>query len=224
VVSVRDTGVGIPAVMLPRVFELFAQVDNSTSREEGGLGIGLALVRGLVHLHGGRVEARSDGRGQGSEFLVHLPRAAARPIDGAPLQGESSTLSSAQRLLVVDDNRDAAATMAMLLEITGHATRTAHDGRQALVEAQAYKPDAVLLDIGLPLLSGHEVARRLRSEPWGRDLVLVALTGWGQDPDRQASQDAGFDAHMVKPVDHEALLRLLQTLLEQRRARVQAAS
>lgn len=117
------------------------------------------------------------------------------------------------RILVVDDNRDAASMMSMLLDITGHETRVAHDGPQALVEAQAWLPDAVLLDIGLPLLSGHEVARRLRKEPWGRGMVLLALTGWGQDMDRQASQQAGFDAHLVKPIDHEAMLRLLGRLL-----------
>jgi CheY-like chemotaxis protein len=118
------------------------------------------------------------------------------------------------RVLVVDDNRDAAATLAMLLDITGHDTRTAYDGRQALAEAQAWVPDAVVLDIGLPLLNGHEVARFVRSQPWGRHMVLLALTGWGQDLDRQASQQAGFDAHLVKPVDHDALLRLLHSLLQ----------
>jgi PAS domain S-box-containing protein len=213
---VRDTGIGIPAEELPRVFELFAQVDRSLDRSEGGLGIGLALVRRLVEMHGGEVEARSAGPGAGSEFVVRLPVAgeAAPPLPVAPA---ATPALQPLRVLIVDDNRDAATALAILLGLAGHATRTVFDGGEAVEEARRLSPDAVLLDIGLPGLDGYEVARRLRAEPRGGELALVAITGWGQDADRRRSAEVGFDAHLVKPVDGAALLRLLAGLVAKRR-------
>jgi CheY-like chemotaxis protein/two-component sensor histidine kinase len=214
VVTVADTGVGIPADMLPRIFDMFTQADRPLERSQGGLGIGLSLVRGLVELHGGRVEARSDGPGKGSEFVVRLPVlvAPARPTPPGEDTAEAHH-GAAYRILVVDDNEDGATSLAMMLHILGHDTRTAHDGPAALAAAAAFRPDVMLLDIGLPGLSGYEVCRRVREQPGGARTVLIALTGWGQDEDRQRSKDAGFNFHMVKPVDPAALTKLLSGLL-----------
>ncbi len=210
VVSVRDTGAGIPPEMLPKVFEMFAQVDRSLHRANSGLGIGLSLVKALVEMHGGSVEARSDGPGRGSEFLVRLPvvltpPAASRP----PSTAASTTASPPRRILIVDDNRDTAISLATVLKILGHRTEVAFDGLEALEAARDFQPDVVLLDIGMPKLNGHDTARQLREEPWGRDIVLVAVTGWGQDDDRRRSQEAGFNFHLVKPVDSAALEQIL---------------
>jgi signal transduction histidine kinase/CheY-like chemotaxis protein len=213
VVSIRDTGIGIPAAMLPKVFEMFTQIDNSLEKSQGGLGIGLSLVKFLVEMHGGGVEARSDGVGHGSEFIVRLPILAMAA--GHENNGEneaSPAVAKPHRILVVDDNRDAAITLAMVLNIMGNETRTAHDGLEALAAAAEFRPDVALLDIGMPKLNGYDTARRMRAETWGREIVLIALTGWGQEEDRRRSQDAGFNLHLVKPVAPADLKALLHSL------------
>jgi signal transduction histidine kinase/ActR/RegA family two-component response regulator len=209
-VSVRDNGVGIAADQLPFVFDMFRQAGGSTERSSGGLGIGLALVKNLVEMHGGTVEARSAGVGYGSEFVVRLPvrPGAPRPQPLTPLQ-ETRTTTIARRILVVDDNSDAAESLAMLLKLSGHDTYTARDGLEAVDKAAQLSPEIILLDIGLPKINGLEAARRIRQQSQGKALLLVALTGWGQDTDRQKTKDAGFDAHIVKPVDADVLANLL---------------
>jgi CheY-like chemotaxis protein len=210
VIRVRDTGIGIPAEMLPRVFDLFVQADRSLDRSQGGLGIGLTLVKSLVELHGGRVEARSGGPGQGSEFTVRLPLGAENPEEApAPAAERAGSNGRPLRVLVVDDNVDAAASLALLLEAYGHAVQTAHDGRAALALAADFVPQVVLLDIGLPGLDGYAVARQLRRQPGLEGAMLVALTGYGQEEDRRRSREAGLDRHLVKPVDPAELERLL---------------
>jgi PAS domain S-box-containing protein len=210
VVSVRDTGIGIPPAMLERIFELFAQVDRSLEKSQGGLGIGLTLVKRLVELHGGTVEAHSAGPGRGSEFVVGLPRLVEADC---PAEEEGSTETprrdSKLRILVVDDNRDAAESLAMMLKLWGHETSTAFDGLAAQDAAEAFRPDVILLDIGMPVLNGYDACRRLRTRDWARQVAIVALTGWGQEDDRQRSREAGFDHHLVKPVDTAELNRLL---------------
>lgn len=210
VFRVKDTGVGIAPDMLSRIFEMFTQVGRSTDRAQGGLGIGLALVRSLVQLHGGRIEAYSAGPGQGSEFVVRLPlpRAAA-PAGAAASGGALTPAATGLHILVVDDNRDGAESLAMLLHEMGHEVEQAYDGLSGLERARREHPQVLLCDIGLPGISGYEVARRLRAESAYNDVLLVALTGWGQEDDRRRSQEAGFDAHLVKPVEHEALAELL---------------
>jgi PAS domain S-box-containing protein len=212
-ISVRDTGVGIPFDMLPRVFELFTQVDRSASRSQGGLGIGLTLVKNLVERHGGSVQARSEGPGRGSEFIVRLPLVPApRPaIIPARASGES-TLLAAQRVLVVDDNRDAAESLGMLLKLLGADVQVVYNGPDALEAVANHKPAVVLLDIGMPGMDGHEVARRIRQDPAFSNVKLIALTGWGQAEDRRRSHSAGFDYHLIKPTDFGALQTLLTSL------------
>jgi PAS domain S-box-containing protein len=213
VVTVRDTGIGIPAEALPELFTLFSQVDQSLERAQGGLGIGLALVKGLVEMHGGRVEAHSAGAGQGSTFVVHLPVVPdQRPGEKPLTDGEQGAGAARRRVLVVDDNRDAAASLAMMLSLVGHDTRIAHDGLQAVELAEAFRPDVLLLDIGLPKLNGYDACRRIRAQPRGKDIFIVAVTGWGQEDDRRRSQEAGFDEHIVKPVDFAVLEKLLAEL------------
>ncbi|HWG42501.1 MAG TPA: ATP-binding protein [Gemmataceae bacterium] len=214
VVTVKDSGVGISAEMLPKIFDMFTQVDRSLERAQGGLGIGLSLVRGLVEMHGGRVEAHSEGHGKGSEFLVRLP-VLLSPHRNHQQHGEghSPHCSSAYRILVVDDNKDSAISLAMMLKIMGHDTRTVHDGLAAVEAATAFRPDVMLLDLGLPKLSGYEVCRRIREQPWGEGVVLIAQTGWGQEEDKCRSKEAGFNFHMVKPIDPDALEKLLAGLL-----------
>jgi PAS domain S-box-containing protein len=213
VVTVRDTGRGIAPGMLPQVFEMFTQLEQSAERAASGLGIGLTLVRRLAELHGGRVDAFSEGLGRGSEFVVRLPLADdARVLVAAPAAtGAADAPAVRRRVLVVDDNTDAAESLATLLEMSGHETAVAHDGEAAIEVAEAYRPDVVLLDIGLPKRSGHDAARWIREQPWGRTMVLVALTGWGQEEDRRRSHEVGFDHHLVKPVDLGALMDLLKT-------------
>ncbi len=216
VISVRDTGIGIPAHMLPKVFDIFTQVDRGLDRSQGGLGIGLSLVKKLVEMHGGTVEARSEGHGMGSEFVVRLPVAlslAGRP--GVEDPGLKTTPAARRRILVVDDNKDSANSLAMLLRIMGNETQTAHDGLETLDVGAAFHPDVILLDIGMPKMDGYQTARRIRQEPWGKNVVLVAQTGWGQEGDIRRSHEAGFDTHMVKPVDPAALEQLLATLKTQ---------
>jgi PAS domain S-box-containing protein len=207
-VRVRDNGIGIPEHMIGQVFDLFTQVDGSLEKSQSGLGIGLTIVKRLVEMHGGRVAAHSEGPGKGTEFIVRLPRLASAPApDNLP--HASSPRGPHRRILVVDDNRDAAESMAMMLEIIGHETSMAHDGHQALEVAEAFRPDTILLDIGMPGMNGYETCRRLRETPRGRDMVVVALTGWGQDEDRERSREAGFDHHLTKPVELATLQALL---------------
>jgi len=209
IIRVSDDGIGIAADDLRGLFDMFAQVDTSLERSRDGLGIGLTLVKTLVEMHGGSIEARSDGPGLGSEFVVRLPAA---PVDTETPRVELPAPASprgSRRVLVVDDNLDAAESLAMLLAFAGHETRKAHDGIEAVKAAEQFRPDVVLLDIGLPVMNGYDACRRLRQEAWGRSMLLVALTGWGQEEDREQSRDAGFDAHLVKPVDLEALLDVI---------------
>ncbi|AKJ27234.1 chemotaxis protein methyltransferase CheR [Caldimonas brevitalea] len=205
-VAIRDTGVGIAAEHLETVFEMFSQVDPVLERAQGGLGIGLALARGLVALHGGSIRAHSAGPGRGSEFVVRLPRSRGTTSQAAADEAPAVAPRSApQRILVVDDNRDAAESLAVLLRLGGRDVALAHDGEAALQEVRRYAPDVVLLDIGMPGMSGYEVARRIRSRPRGQQVCLVALTGWGQEDDKQRALAAGFDAHLTKPVDAQTL-------------------
>jgi PAS domain S-box-containing protein len=214
VVSVRDSGIGIPAEHLPHVFEMFSQVASALDRSEGGLGIGLSLVRGLVEMHGGRVEARSDGPGKGSEFLVRLPLADDSIVEATP---EAAALQAGRRggrrILVVDDNRDSAVSMGEFLRASGHQVDFAYDGHAAVDSTLSLVPDVVILDIGLPGLNGYEACRRIREHPPGKRLILIALTGWGQEADRRKAVEAGFDHHLTKPVDPGTVTRLIDSLL-----------
>ena len=211
-VRVRDTGLGIPAEALPRIFEMFSQVDRNMERAQGGLGIGLTLVRRLVELHGGKVEARSDGPSRGSEFTVRLPLMKEGVIGShVPTTADGRPTTLKQRILIVDDNHDSALSLGMMLDLMGNDTRTAHDGLAAVEAAAEFRPDLILLDIGLPKLNGYEACRRIREQPWSKGMVIVALTGWGQEQDRRRSAEAGFDHHMVKPVEVAGLEKLLAT-------------
>ena len=213
VVTVADTGVGIPVDALPRIFDMFTQADRPLERALGGLGIGLSLVKGLVELHGGSVTARSDGAGKGSEFSVRLPAPMSAPQ--GPVTGSTAGPANRtphHRILVVDDNEDGAASLAGLLELRGHEVRIAHDGIEAIEVAGSFRPNVVLLDLGLPRLSGYDVCRRIREQSWGERMILIAQTGWGQDEDRRRTKEAGFDFHFVKPVDPAALEQLLAKL------------
>jgi PAS domain S-box-containing protein len=212
VVSVRDNGIGISAEMAPKLFTMFAQADSVHDRTEGGLGVGLALVRGIVALHGGTVHAQSEGLGHGSEFVVKLP--ISEPTVEMPQPGilEDVAAGAGLRVLVVDDNQDAADTCAALLEISGHHVKTAYSGRQALERAESFRPHAVLLDIGLPDLSGYVLAKHIRQSSWGRHALLVAITGWGQSEDRRRAYESGFDHHLAKPVAAEAIDAVLRRL------------
>ncbi len=212
-VSVRDTGIGIDREHLPRLFEMFSQVTPALNRSHGGLGIGLALARGLAVLHGGDIAVHSDGPGQGSEFVVRLPLGVPSTIAAQPPEPvrKPPGIVPTCRVLVVDDNRDAAESLGTMLQLLGHETRTAHDGLEAVEAATAYRPDVVLLDIGLPKMNGYEAAREIRRQAWGKDLLLIALTGWGQDEDKLRAMEAGFDHHLTKPMEPDAILELLRT-------------
>jgi PAS domain S-box-containing protein len=237
VVSVKDTGTGIARENLESIFDMFTQADQSPEKAQGGLGIGLTLVKRLVHMHGGTVEARSEGPGFGTELVVRLPalpRAFEAPGDARGLVAAATAKAgaggvtaaadgvaaadaerSARRILIVDDNTDSAVSLAMLLQLAGNETYTAFDGLGAIEAVEKHRPEVVLLDIGLPKMNGHDVCRHLREQAWGKELVLIALTGWGQDEDRRKSQEAGFDGHLVKPVDYDGLSRLLRSLAPQ---------
>jgi PAS domain S-box-containing protein len=210
-VSVKDTGIGIAPENLSHVFEMFSQVAPALERPQGGLGIGLSLVRALVELHGGKVEARSRGLGKGSEFIVRLPVLDMPAVDRAQGKAKENETPSGckRRILAVDDSRDAANSLALMLQQMGHETRTAYDGLEAIQAAEAFRPEVILLDIGLPKINGYESARQIRQQPWGKGIALIALTGWGQDEDIRRAMDAGFDHHLTKPVEAAALEKLL---------------
>jgi signal transduction histidine kinase/ActR/RegA family two-component response regulator len=211
VIRVRDTGAGMTPDLLPHVFELFTQAERSLDRSQGGLGIGLTLVKKLVELHGGEIEARSEGQGQGSEFIVNLPLNAYPPIESRAMAvREAPRLSDRiKRIAVVDDNEDAVETLALLLELDGHQVKTAHDGPTLLELAPGFRPDVVLLDIGLPGMDGYEVAKCLRACPETRDALLIAITGYGRQEDKSRMEAAGFDHRLVKPIDPDDLGKLL---------------
>jgi CheY-like chemotaxis protein len=192
---------------------MFSQVVGALSRSQGGLGVGLCLVKRLVEMHGGRVEAKSDGVGKGSEFVVRLPIVAAKN-DAAPMrdEGDKSTPTSALRVLVVEDHRDNARVLAMLVKRMGNTVQTVHDGEEAVAAARAFRPHVVLCDIGLPRMSGYEACRQMKQQAWDPKMIVIALTGWGQDEDRKKSAEAGFDDHLVKPVDLNQLMKLLADL------------
>lgn len=215
--SVRDDGIGIAAEHLPHLFEMFSQVAPALERTQGGLGIGLWLVRGLVELHGGSVSARSAGLGQGSEFTVRLPLVASQDTTATATPPSAATKERSQpnrvRILIVDDNRDAADTLDMMLRLMGYEVHSVHDGLAAVQAAESFGPQVVLLDIGLPKMNGYEAARHIRQQPWGKHISLIALTGWGQEDDKRRAIEAGFDAHLTKPMDPAQLEALLQSLL-----------
>ena len=214
VIRLRDTGIGIPAAMLDSIFQLFTQVPGTLDRPNGGLGIGLTLVKRLIEKHDGTVEARSDGVGHGSEFIVRLP--VIRVPQGERQDKDSDVKKNqtynARRVLVVDDNQDSANSLALMLRLAGNNVETAYDGLEAIERATSYKPDLILLDIGLPRLNGYEVCRRIREQPDGASTAIVALTGWGQQDDHRRSTEAGFNKHLVKPVDLDVLNDLIANL------------
>ena len=209
--SVRDNGIGFAAESLADMFTMFAQVNSAIDRAEGGLGIGLALVKGLVGLHGGSVSARSGGTGHGSEFAIHLSRAliVANAAPSADPSDPNVAGSRTVRVLVADDNRDAADSLAAILSMSGNEVLVAHSGEDALRLALIEQPQAIILDIGMPGMNGYEVARRIRAQDWGDRALLIAVTGWGQAEDKQRSRHAGFDHHLTKPIDVAKMEKLL---------------
>jgi CheY-like chemotaxis protein len=218
VLRVRDSGIGIAPKMLPRIFELFVQVDHAAARSQGGLGIGLTLVKNLIEMHGGSVQALSDGLGKGSEFSTRLPLALPRPNETKPAENEerlpTEPKKSGYRLLVVDDNEDAADSLAVLLGLLGHEVRVARDGQSALEVAVEFQPNLIFLDIGMPGMDGYEVARRMRKLPGLEKTVLAALTGWGQQEDRRRTAEAGFHHHLVKPPELRVVENLIASLAD----------
>jgi CheY-like chemotaxis protein len=211
-IEVADTGIGIPPDMIEHVFDRFAQVLQHLAHAQGGLGIGLSVVKGLVEMHGGRVVAESAGPGAGSLFRIWLPRAEApQSVEAAPPSSPGAI--ERYRVLVVDDNRDAAETMAMVLEANGHAVLIAHDGQTAVEMVKLHAPAVVFLDIGMPGMNGYETASQLRALPGAQGRVLVALTGWGSEADQARSLEAGFDHHLTKPVDVDKVQRVLSARL-----------
>jgi signal transduction histidine kinase len=209
VITVADNGIGIPPDMLEQVFELFTQTQHSRALVQGGLGIGLSIVKQVVMLHGGSVTAHSDGPGRGSQFRARLPLLEGAGTTGTSAAHAPATTGPARRVLVVDDNRDAAESLAMVVQLLGHEVRTAFDGETALREAEAMRPDLVLLDIGMPGMDGMVLAGHLRARPWGAAVTLVAVTGWARDTDREATRAAGFDQHLAKPIAVDTLEGLL---------------
>ena len=217
VVTVVDNGIGIPPEALPRIFDMFSQVDRSIERNTGGLGIGLALVKGLVEMHGGTVSAESPGLDQGSTFEVRLPVMEGRPAPAGSGLLDEGRRGPKRRVLVVDDNRDGAASMALMLQLLGDEVCTAHDGEEGVAAAEAFRPQVILMDVGMPRMNGLDAARRIREQPWGKGVIIIALTGWGQPGDRERSQEAGCDGHLVKPVNLPDLEKLLGELQGNRR-------
>jgi signal transduction histidine kinase/ActR/RegA family two-component response regulator len=217
--SVKDTGIGIDPQAIPGLFEIFSQLDPAIDRAEGGLGIGLALVKGLVSLHGGRVEVASAGAGLGSEFSIYLPRSLVT-IDTAmaplPLAGQETAGTADCKVLMADDNRDAVDSMALLLQFAGYEVMVAYTGKDALTMVKQHRPQVALLDVGMPDMTGYDVARAIRQMDWGRSMVLIAITGWGQADDKEHASAAGFDRHLTKPVDPTEVEALLRESLERR--------
>jgi signal transduction histidine kinase/ActR/RegA family two-component response regulator len=214
VVSVRDTGIGIPRESLANIFDMFSQVDRTLERSTGGLGIGLALVRGIVEMHGGQVTAASEGAGRGTEFRVRVPLIEIASEATSEANGGRRRPQSDRpwRVLVVDDNRDSAESMAELLRAYGNEVAVAHDGLEAVARAEALHPEIVLMDVAMPHMNGLEATRRIRAQPWGRGMIIVALTGWGQEADRARTAQAGCDGHLVKPVSLDTLTDLFAKL------------
>jgi CheY-like chemotaxis protein len=211
-IDVTDTGIGIPREMLQQVFEMFVQVNRPGLRE--GLGIGLTLAKRIVELHGGSIEAHSDGEDRGSTFRIRLPLSEpAVEVLSSPIPDQQRVSAIRARILVADDNRDAVQSLAMMLELEGHEIRIAYDGFDALRIAQEFRPHLVLLDIGMPGMDGYEAARQIRERPWGKSTCLIALTGWGQEHDKRQATEAGFDRHLVKPVDPQVLIGLIADTL-----------
>jgi CheY-like chemotaxis protein len=212
-ISVEDNGIGLRPESLRSIFGMFSQVDHSFERSTGGLGIGLALVKGLTEMHGGSVRAESAGPGQGSRFMVRLPSIGvggeerARAVSTRPIADKPR-----RRILVADDNRDAVDSLATMLRLSGNEVHTAHDGVEAVERAEAIQPDVVLMDVGMPRMNGYDATRRIRSQTWGERIVVIALTGWGQESDRRQSREAGCDDHLVKPVDHAQLDEMMNEL------------
>jgi CheY-like chemotaxis protein len=209
VVSVRDSGIGIPPAMLTYIFEPFVRLDGFAERGDRGLGIGLAIAKTLLELHAGRIEAKSEGPNQGSEFILRLPAVQPRPAEHGQSLSSGADRSVTRKVLIADDNHDAAVSLGMLLQMLGHETRIAHDGLEAVDVAEEFHPHVVLLDLGMPNLDGYEAVRRMLRRPWARLSRVIAVTGWGQDADRQRTREAGFHQHLVKPVDVDALGELI---------------
>ncbi len=212
VIAISDNGIGISADMKPRLFTLFSQAQSAIGRSEGGLGVGLSLVRGLVSLHGGSVAARSDGPGKGSEFIVRIPVGSALEHPESDAAADVPVPGAGLKILVVDDSRDAADTCAILLELSGHHVQTAYTGQRAFELAESFRPHVMLLDIGLPDLDGYQLAKKIRATPWGQATVLIAVTGWGQEADRRRAFEAGFDQHLTKPIAADTVESLIQSL------------
>jgi CheY-like chemotaxis protein len=213
IVRVIDQGVGIPADMFEHIFDLYGQVERVEDGTHDGLGIGLTLVKRIIELHGGTASAASAGEGRGSEFTVHLPRERDAGAGTAPPPTSPSSAIHRLRILVADDNRDAAHTLAMLLRLDGHEVRAVHDGVEALAAGDGFEPQLVLLDIGMPLLDGYETARQIQERPWGKHAHLVALTGWGLEADRRRAMAAGFHDHLVKPAEPDALKAVIERVV-----------
>tara|TARA_R110000744_G_scaffold87515_3_gene170877 strand:+ start:20004 stop:21959 length:1956 start_codon:yes stop_codon:yes gene_type:complete len=212
VLSVKDSGMGIPPEQLTNVFNMFSQLTPALEHAQGGLGIGLALVHGLVKLHDGSIVAHSEGDGKGSEFIVRLPISRA-PIEITPIVEKPIDLvTDSKRILVIEDNIDAAESLSMLLEFSGHSTRIANSGMDGIIAAEEFCPDVILLDIGLPDINGYQVAQHIRQQTWGKDIFLIAATGWGQDKDKALAKEAGFDKHLIKPINFQDLKSLLQKI------------
>jgi len=208
-ISVTDNGIGLEPAEIENIFDPFFQVDRAVERSQGGLGIGLTLVQSIVEKHGGRVYVTSSGHGKGCKFEIQLPKLAGDPPIANSEMKQEPHLTEPIRLLVVDDNHDAAITLAKLLEHLGHEVKTCFDGMEACQLAESYRPEVILMDLGMPIMNGFEAATEIRSKPHGKDVVLVALTGWGQSQDRKKSEEAGFDHHLVKPVTLADLERVL---------------
>ena len=215
-ISVKDNGIGIDPTHLPKLFEMFSQATSALDRADGGLGIGLALARGLVEAHGGRVEAHSAGLGTGSEFILHLPTVASNAVasNRRAAPDEQTSIAKAQRrpplrILIAEDNKDAADMLAEVQKLSGDTVQVCSDGASVSEACIAFRPDVVILDIGLPGLNGYQVATKIRAETWGQSLLLIALTGWGQEEDKRRATEAGFNHHLTKPVDQQTLEKFL---------------
>lgn len=208
--TIKDTGIGIPAEQLDNIFEMFSQLDRSLERLHAGLGIGLTLVKRLVEMHGGIIRAYSRGVDQGSEFIVRMPVIGEAVSEPQAPRAAKPRQPAQRSILVVDDNRDSATSLATLLRAIGDEAMTAYDGVEALEVAGASRPDVILLDIGMPKLNGYDVCRRIREQPWGQAALIIAVSGWGQDEDRRKSREAGFDHHLVKPLAFATLMELLE--------------